>query len=86
MKIASIAAESLFKKSKAYKKVFDTEEGKIVLKDLLEVCKVDKAPDSDNTNIVMERNGMRKVGLYLINMANHTDETLKRFADNNNIK
>lgn len=86
MKLPSIAAELLFKKAKAYKKVFETEEGKIVLKDLLEVCKVDKAPDSDNTNLVMERNGMRKVGLYLISMANHSAETLKRFSDNNNIK
>lgn len=76
----------LFKKAKAYKTVFETEEGKIVLDDLLKFCKVDSAPSSENTNLIIERNGMRKVGLYLIGMSNQDEETLDRLLNNINNK
>jgi len=76
--------KDLLKTAEAYKNVFATEEGKLIMADLLKQCRVDVACFSDNSTSIIEHNAMRKIGLYLIGAANVSDDTIARYENNIN--
>ncbi len=81
------------RKSKAYKAVFETEEGKIVLNDLYKLCKINNPSYVENSPDKTAFNeGAKYVAYYIKNNLNQSSTDIDKFLEehsksfsNNNI-
>jgi len=75
-----------YEKLDAYKKIFNTPEGEIVLKDLVSICGVTISSVDADANMTFYNEGKRFVGMHILRTL-ETEESYIRFLynDMNNI-
>jgi hypothetical protein len=60
----------LEKKRNCYRNCFNTEAGKLVLKDLFKVSKMNRSSYSNDTHLMAKEEGRKEVYRYIINTLN----------------
>lgn len=68
--------EDLDKKRRAYKTLFESPQGKEVLKDLAQFCGMHRDCFNENAIIMAHNTGLRKAFLRIQNMLNVTDQQI----------
>ena len=67
---------TLMERKALYNRVFDTDDGKVVLDDLMAICGVDTvSADLGNTNITYYNEGARAVGLKIKKIINQKENS-----------
>jgi hypothetical protein len=75
--------ENLKQKQSDYKKVFNSEEGKRVLKDLQSIGFFSRSTINENSNKMAYNEGMRAILLHIETMRNYDFENLKKHMEEN---